>query len=74
MLPSTGAPDSSVIGRPTMRAIASIHASSPGSSMWSEMISIVPWPASRSASAMATISSALAWVPGTTWPCLLRCP
>ena len=31
---------------------------------------MVPWPAAPSASAMATISSADAWVPGTTWPLL----
>ncbi len=65
---------SSVTGRPVSRAMCSTHDSSSGWSTKSEMISIVPWPLSRSASPMAIISSASACVPGTTWPALLRWP
>ena len=38
------------------------------------MISIVPWPSPAKASAMATISSADAFVPGMTLPALSMWP
>ena len=72
-LPMLGA-TSNVSGRPVMRAMCSIQASSSALSRWSEMISIVPWPTPAKASAMATISSPDALVPGTTLPALSMWP
>ena len=63
-----------VTGRPVRRAMYSIQARSSGLSMWSVMISTVPWSTEARASPMPMISSAVASVPGTVLPCLSMWP